>query len=295
MSKYGEYVLITDSTCDLPAKLAEHYNLEVFPMVFLMQGKAYSHYLDAREMSLEEFYSKIKSGVLSQTTQISYHSYMEFFEPFLKSGKDILYICFSSGLSGTYNTSKIAKRDLLEKYPDRQINIVDSKCASVGEGLLMYHMCEKLVNDKPDMTELTDYAESIKMNVCHWFVVDDIEHLKRGGRISTFKATFAKALQIKPLISVDNEGKLVNVGKVRGANNVYDVLIKKLQTYGEDIENQVVLVGHANYPEGAQELKKRVKKMVKDVIICDIGPIIGTHVGAGMLALPFMGQRVLED
>ncbi len=295
MSKYGKYVLVTDSTCDLPAKFAQEHKLEVFPLVFLMQGKAYNHYLDAREMSLEEFYTKLKSGVTSQTTQISYHSYMEFFEPFLKDGKDILYICFTSGLSGTYNTSKIAARDLLEKYPDREINIVDSRCASVGEGLIMYHIGEKFINEKPDMTELTDYAESIKLNVCHWFVVDDIEHLKRGGRISSFKATFAKALQIKPLISVDNDGKLVNVGKVRGSNNVYDAIIKKLIDHGEDYENQVVLVGHANFPEGAQEMKKRLKKLVKDVIICDIGPIIGTHVGAGMLGLAFMGQRILED
>ncbi len=294
MSKYGDYVLVTDSTCDLPDKLAKELKLEVFPMVFLMQEKAYNHYLDAREMSLEEFYSKLKSGVMSQTTQISYNSYLEFFDKFLKEGKDVVYVSFTSGLSGTYNTSRIAARDMKEKYPDRTIEIVDSKCASVGQGLLLYYVGKKYTEGKPDMKELVDYAESIKLNICHWFVVDDIEQLKRGGRISSVTATFAKALQIKPVLSIDNDGKLINVGKVRGANNVYDLLVSKLEEYGEDAENQTVIVAHANYPDGAQELKKKVKKYVKDVIVSDIGPVIGTHVGSGMLALTFMGRREWE-
>lgn len=291
MSKYGDYVLMTDSTCDLSSDFADKYDIEVMPMAFLMQDKVYNHYLDCREMTLEIFYNNLKKGIMSQTTQISYNSYLGFFERFLKDGKDILYVCFTSGLSGTYNTSRIAARDLSDKYPDRKITIIDSKCASVGEGLLMYYTALKHKDDKPDMDALTEYVENLKKNVCHWFVVDDIEHLKRGGRISAVTATFAKALQIKPMISLDDDGKLVNVGKVRGANNVYDALIKKMQRDGFEYKNQTVIVGHADYIDGAKELRKRVKPLVKDVIILDIGPVIGTHVGSGMLALAFTGER----
>ncbi len=294
MSKYGDYVLLTDSTCDLSADFADKTGLEVLPMVFLMEDKVYNHYLDCREMSLDIFYNNIRRGVLSQTTQISYNSYLEQFSKYLKQGKDILYICFTSGLSGTYNTSRIAARDLKEEYPDRQIEIIDSKCASVGQGLLVRYVAEKYKNDKPSLGELAKYTEALRLNVCHWFVVDDIEHLKRGGRISSVTATFAKALQIKPMLSLDDEGKLVNVGKIRGANNVYDSLIKKMQRDGYEYSKQRVIIGHADNLEGAKELKKKIKSLVKDVEILDIGPVIGTHVGTGMLALTFTGERNLQ-
>lgn len=294
MSKYGEYVLMTDSTCDLPSELTEKLGLEVIPMVFLMEEKAYKHYLDAREMSLEEFYNKLGKGIQSQTTQISYNSYIEYFDDFLRRGLDIVYISFTSGLSGTYNTAGIAARDILEKYPDRTIDIVDSACASVGQGMLMYLVGSKYTKDKPTSSEIIAYAEEMKLSVCHWFVVDDIDQLKRGGRISGVTATFAKALQIKPMLSLDNDGKLLTVGKVRGANNVQSALVKKLERDGENLKSQTVIVGHANYPEGAKELKKRLKGIVKDVIIAEIGPVIGTHVGSGMLALTFVGERNFE-
>jgi DegV family protein with EDD domain len=291
MVKYGDYVLITDSTCDLSADFAEKRGLEVMPMVFLMDDKVYNHYLDEREMSVKDFYNSLKKGKLPKTTQISYNSYLEYFEQFLKDDKDILYISFTSGLSGTYNTSKIAARDLHEKYPMRKIEIIDSRCASIGQGLLMYYVANKYKDEKPSLEDLAEYTEELKLNVAHWFVVDDIEHLKRGGRISSVTATFAKALQIKPMLSLDDEGKLVNVGKIRGTNNVYEALIKKMQRDGFDYAKQTVLIGHADNLEGAKELRKRVKPLVKDVEIFDIGPIIGTHVGTGMLGLTFTGER----
>lgn len=291
MVNYGDYVLITDSTCDLPADFAEKRGLEVMPMVFLMDDKVYNHYLDGREMSVKDFYNNLRNGKLPKTTQISYNSYLEYFEQFLRDNKNILYISFTSGLSGTYNTSKIAARDLQEKYPTRKIKIIDSRCASIGQGLLIYYLANKYKDEKPSMEDLAEYAENLKLNVAHWFVVDDIEHLKRGGRISSVTATFAKALQIKPILTLDDEGKLVNTGKIRGANNVYDALIKKMQRDGFDYAKQTVFIGHADYLEGAKELKKRIKHLVKDAEILDIGPVIGTHVGTGMLALAFTGER----
>ena len=291
MSKYGDYVLVTDSTCDLPAEYAEEFGIEVLPMVFLMEEKAYNHYLDAREMSLEEFYSKLKSGIMPQTTQIGYNTYCEFFEGILSQGKDIVYIAFTSGLSGTYNTSRIAARDALAKFPDREITIIDSLCASAGQGLLMYYAGKKYKTQQPDSEEIVKFVESIKKRVCHWFVVDDIDQLKRGGRISSVTATFAKAMQIKPVLSVDEDGKLVNVGKIRGSAAAYDMLIKKMERDADEYDRQTVIVAHADNTEGAKELKKRIKSMAKDVQIFNIGPVIGTHVGSGMLALCFLGKR----
>ena len=158
----------------------------------------------------------------------------------------------------------------------------------------MYYIGKKYKNDKPSSEDIIKFAENVKMRVCHWFVVDDIDQLKRGGRISSVTATFAKALQIKPVLSVDTDGKLVNVGKIRGSNNVYDLLIKMLERDGDEIDRQTVIVAHADNIDGAKELKKRVKGLVKNVHIFDIGPVIGTHVGSGMLALCFLGTRKTE-
>ncbi len=291
MSSKNNYVLMTDANCDLPDFFAKDCGFEVLPMEFIMNDKSYFHYLDAREMSLEKFYSDLKSGIDSKTVQINTASFINYFEPHLKKGNDILYICFTSGLSGTYERATIAAKELMEKYPDRKINVIDSLCASVGQGLLMYYVGLKYKNEKPDLETLTLYTENIKMNCCHWFVVDDIDQLKRGGRISAVTATFAKALQIKPVISVDEKGKLINVGKIRGTNGVYDALIKKMQRDGKDYKNQTILIGHADNIAGAKELAKRVKPLVKDTMICDIGPVIGTHVGSGMLAILFLGKR----
>lgn len=284
------YILITDSNCDLPDSLAKELNLTVIPMEFIMEDKCYKHYLDAREMSLNDFYSKLKSGVMSKTTQINYTSYTEYFEEYLKQGKDILFVCFTSGMSGSYNTSLLAIEDLKKKYPERKIIAVDSRCASVGLGYLMYYVGKKY-NEGIEIEELAEYAEDMKHKIGHWFVVDDLEQLKRGGRISAVTATFGKALQIKPLISVDEQGKLVTVGKIRGASKVYDALIAKMERDGEDYKNQTVFIGHADAIGKAQELQKRVAPMVKDTVICDIGPVIGTHVGSGMVALLFLGKR----
>ncbi|MBQ5399497.1 MAG: DegV family protein [Ruminococcus sp.] len=294
MIKYGDYVLLTDTTCDLPAQVAEEYGFDAMPMVFLMNEKVYHHYLDAREMKLDDFYARLRAGELAQTTQISYQDYFDYFEPYLDKGKDILYICFTSGLSGTYNTCKIAIRELKQRYPDRTIRIIDSSCASVGQGLLVYLAAKMFKEEQPALEELERFVEDTKTECCHWFVVDDIDQLKRGGRISSLTATFAKALQIKPVLSVDNDGKLVNVGKIRGANNVYDMFIKKLQRDGRNLGEQTVIIGHASNFDGAEELKKKVKPFVKDVKISEIGPVIGTHVGTGMLALAFLGERKFE-
>lgn len=284
------FVLVTDAVCDLNADLVESLGVKVLPMEFTIGDKVYKHYPDCREMSIKDFYQAIREGAMPTTSQININSFSKFFEPVLKEGRDILYLCFTSGLSGTYNTCMIAVSDLLEKYPERKIKVVDSACASLGEGNLVYHVAQK-VNGGATFEEACQYAEETKIKVAHWFVVDDLEHLKRGGRISSLSATFGKALQIKPLLSVDDDGHLITVAKIRGYLKVFDNLVDRLVRDGDNIESQTVFIGHADNLEGAEKLKRMVEPLVGKAIIVNIGPVVGAHVGAGMLALTFIGKR----
>lgn len=291
---FMDYIFMTDSSCDLSAEIAKEINVEILPMEFSMEDKAYLHYADARMMSLDDFYSKLKSGIDSKTTQINYNSFINYFEPYLKAGKDILYTGICTGLSGTYNTCLMAVKDLKEKYPDRRIVVIDSMCDSVGLGMLVYFAGQKYTEGFT-IDELEQYINDIKLKICHWFIVEDLDHLKRGGRISAVAATFGKALQIRPLLSVDDNGKLITVGKVRGASNVINSLVSHLERDAENLKEQTIFIGHADNKKGALELQKIIKGMCKNSIICDIGPVIGSHVGSGMLAILFLGTRNLKS
>lgn len=288
------YVFMSDASCDLPQALVDEINLEVIPMEFQMDGKCYLHYPDAKMMSLDEFYGKLKKGIVSKTTQVNYNTFLTSFETYLKAGKDIIYTGISTGLSGTFNTCMMAVKELREKYPDRKIIAIDSLCDSAGLGYLLYLAGQKYVSGA-SIDELAEFIENYRLRVCHWFIVEDLDQIKRGGRISAVSATFGKALQIKPLISVDENGSLVNVGKIRGASNVISTLVKHLERDGDkDMKNQTVFVAHADNRSGAEELQKKIKGMCKETKICDIGPVIGSHVGSGMLAILFTGTRNLK-
>lgn len=288
----NQYAIVSDGTLDLNAQCCRDLDIHVIPMEFTLEGTPYKHYADARELSYQDFYNAMRQGKLSTTSQINYKTFTSFFKPFLEHGQDILYICFTSGMSGTYNTCQIAVADLREKYPQRKITVVDSLCASVGEGLLVYNAALKR-REGMELDDLAKWVENNKLNVCHWFVVDDLEHLKRGGRIGAVAATFGKAFQIKPLLSVDNEGKLTTIAKIRGSNKALETLANRLVSDGENTKEQDIIIGHADCLEDAQRLAAMIREqeLVKNIIICDIGPVIGTHVGAGMLALVFMGRR----
>lgn len=286
-----DYIFITDASCDLNINQVNEIGVDVIPMSFEMDGKSYLHYPDARLMSIDEFYTKIKNGILSKTTQINYDSFKNTFENYLKAGKDVIYTGISTGLSGTYNTCMIAVNELKEKYPERKIIAIDSRCDSAGLGYLVY-LAGKKYNEGYSIEELQAYIEDTRNKICHWFVAEDLDHLKRGGRISAISATFGKALQIRPLISCDEVGKLYNAGKVRGKSNVIHTLVKHLMSESVDLKNSLVFVAHTDNIEGAEELKKTIKGKCKEVQICDIGPVIGTHVGSGMLAVVFIGDRL---
>ncbi|MEG2353315.1 MAG: DegV family protein [Clostridium sp.] len=289
------YVIVTDSTADIPVELIEKLGVHVIPMSFEMEGRSYVHYPDEREMNLHEFYEKLRGGSNAVTTQINYVIYEEFFKDILRQGKDILYIAFSSGLSGTYNNSQIVIRDVLEEFPDRKIISIDSISASVGEGLLVCKAAEKKENGM-DIEELGRWVEENKDKVCHWFTVEDLHHLRRGGRITTVEAIIGTTLGIKPLLSVDHEGQLTTVTKVRGKKKSLEILIERMVEDGVDIENQRVFIGHGDNLEEAEKLAQLMKErnLVKEIIISEIGPIIGTHTGSGIIGLAFIGNKNLD-
>ena len=231
-----KYVFMTDVSCDLTQKQVDEVGVAVIPMEFQIA--------DCRMMKLDEFYALIDEGAYPKTTQINIDGFKRYFEQYLKAGKDVLYTGIPTGLSGTFNTCMIAVEELREKYPNRKLIAIDSCCDSAGLGLLVY-MAGKKYQEGASIEELEDYIESTKKNIAHWFVVDDLEHLKRGGRISAVAATFGKALQIKPIISCDETGKLANVGKIRGKSHVIDTLVKHLKRDGENLKKSTVFIGHA--------------------------------------------------
>jgi EDD domain protein, DegV family len=288
----NDFVIVSDATLDLPTDVVKEYDLRVIPMGVSIGDEEYTHYPDERELSIEDFYTKLKNGAISHTTQITPAIFMDRFEEILSKGMDILYIAFSSGLSGTYNTSQIVIRELQEEYPDRKIYSVDSLCASCGEGVLVLNAAIQKKNGM-QIDELRDWVEQNKRRACHWFTVKDLFFLKRGGRITSLEAIVGTALKIRPVLSTDEKGKLQVVTKVRGTRSELEFMLNKLIEKGEDTTSQTVIIAHGDDFEQAKELEKmiREKNIVKDVIISKVGPVIGTHTGPGMLALTFMGNN----
>lgn len=282
----AQYEIFTDATIDLPPKVIDSLGIKVIPMDFEMDGKAYSHYPDERELDSKSFYKMAQEGLMTTTTQITPARFIEYFTPILKEEKDILYISFSSGLSGTYGSSEIAILNLKEDYPDRKIMSVDSLCASSGEGLLVYLAAKEKENGKT-IEELYDWVERNRLNICHWYKVDDLFHLKRGGRISSVAATFGTALNIKPLLNMNNDGKLQLVEKLRGTKTCEHHMINKLKENYLPEKYDTIIISHADCEHEAALLEQMLKKEceVGEIIHSKIGPVIGSHTGAGTIGL----------
>lgn len=282
------YTLASDATLDLPMDLVEKYNLLIVPMAFTLDGEEILHFPDERNMTTEAFYEALREGKMSVTSQINPATYIEYFTPVLEKGEDILYVAFTSGLSGTYQSAILAKGMLEEDFPDRKIYVIDSLCASAGLGYFMNLTAQKKEAGM-DIDELKDWVLANRTRVAHWFTVDDLFHLQRGGRLSFAEAMLGSALKIKPIISVDGEGKLYVENKVRGNKKSEEYMIAKINDTMDE-EEHTVFIGHGDCEERAIALKEKLleKTKAENIRITKIGPIIGSHTGPGMLAVLFL-------
>ena len=288
----SDYVLMTDSSCDLPAALAEKMELSVLPLYLDLDGQKYANYLDEREIAFSEIYAKLRTNCPAKTSAVNVNDFIELMEALLRDGKDILYIGFSSGLSSTYDAGAMAVRELAERYPERKLYAVDSLCASMGQGLLVY-LAWKQKQLGRTIEQVRDYVEDNKLHLCHWFTIDDLFFLKRGGRISGTTAIVGSMLGIKPVMHVDNAGHLINVGTARGRKASLKALADHAGQLGVDLGIQTVFISHGDCLEDANYLADIMRDRfgVKEVVISYVGPVIGAHSGPGTVALFFLGRE----
>lgn len=286
-----EYVITTDSTVDLPKEYLQEHQITYLPLSYMIDGTTYK---DMEGLSHKEFFDRIRNGSMPTTSQVNPSEAKEAFEALLKEEKDILHIAFSSGLSGSYNSAAIAAKELKEKYPEAKITVIDSLCASLGEGLLLRKAIERK-DQGMEMDELAEWVEANKLHVCTYVTVDDLFHLQRGGRVSKASAILGSMVQIKPLIFLDDEGKLQVTGKERGRKKSLNKLVNIMGEHlaGWEDQNEVVAVAHGDCIEDAQYVAAQVKERygVKEVMINGIGTVIGSHTGPGVVVLFFMGNE----
>ena len=287
-----DYILMTDSCCDMDPKLAEELELTVLPLTLDMGGQSFRNYLDGRELDFKEFYRRVRGGELATTSAISVGDFEAAMRPVLESGKDILCLSFSSALSTTYQSAVIAAQEMAEAVPEGKVYVVDTLCASLGQGLLAY-LCAQQKKAGKSLEELRDYAEATKGSVCHWFTVDDLNHLKRGGRINAATALFGSMLSIKPVLHVDDGGYLVAVSKARGRKASLTALVDRMEQTAIDPKSQTVFISHGDCLEEAEFVAGEIRRRlgVEDIRINYIGPVIGNHAGPGTMALFFVGTK----
>ena len=286
----SEYVITTDNNSDLPEKYLKDHGVGCMYLSYSMDGKNYTH---GNFLPEHEFYEAMRNGSMPTTAQVNPENAKALLEPYLKEGKDILHIAFSSGLSGTYNSSRIAAEELMEEYPDRKIIVVDSLSASLGQGLLVW-LAQQKKELGQTLEDVADWVEKNKLKMVHLFTVDDLNHLYRGGRVSRTTAIVGSMLNIKPVLHVDNEGKLTAIGKVRGRKKALQELVKlmdeKIGSFGADCDT--IFISHGDCEQDAQYVVAKVKEKynIKNIIINQVGATIGAHSGPGTMALFFVGD-----
>ena len=283
----SNFHIVTDSGCDLPQSMIAGMNIRVQPLLVNFRGETLPDSVDA---GVQEFYAGLRAGDVATTSAINPEGWKTVIEPVLQEGKDALVVTFSSGLSTTYQSAVIAADELLETYPERKIRVVDSRAASLGQGLLMYYICAKR-DEGLSLDELADWTEENRLKLCHWFTVDDLMFLKRGGRVSAATALVGTMLQIKPILHVDEEGHLINMAKARGRKASILALAAKLKEAG--MQNDVAYICHGDCVEDAQYLADYLKANcgVKEVFFGYTGAVIGSHSGPGTLALFYLGNN----
>ena len=286
----NKYIIITDTACDIATDTLKDWGVAYLNLTYRFDGENRDY--TGEETNIKDFYDKMRDGGVAKTAAINPDTFEKEFEKHLKNGYNILYLGFSSGLSTTYNSSRIAATELAEKYPEQKIITVDTLCASAGQGLLLY-LVVKQKEAGATLEEAAAYAENLVSNLCHWFTVDDLVYLKRGGRVSPTTAFVGNVLGINPVLHVDNEGRLINMTKARGRKISLRTLADKFGEFANDKENGTIFISHADCKEDAEFLAKTIKENYGGTVelITDIGPVIGAHSGPGTVALFFVGKE----
>ena len=287
-----DYVIMTDSCCDLTDQMARDLELEVLPLTMHMDGQDYPNDLAGTAISNQEFYKRIRAGKLATTSAVNVGQFQDAMRRVLESGRDIVCVCFSSALSTTYQSAVIAAEDLRAEFPEAEIHVMDSLSASLGQGLLLYLAVEQ---KRKGLTaaELAKWVEDNRLTVCHWFTVDDLNFLKRGGRVSATTALLGTMLSIKPIMHTSDEGKLVPVSKARGRKAAIAALLDKIETLGIHPERQTMFICHADCEEDAKAVAQTIQDRfgTPTVHINYIGPVIGSHTGPNTMGIFFVGTQ----
>ena len=284
-----DYVITVNSTVDLPKEWLEERLVPVIPLKYTIDGETYT---DMEGLSAKEFFDKLREGKMSTTSQVNPEEAASMLEPFLKEGKDILHLGFSSGLSGTLNSMKIAGEMLQEKYPEAKVIVIDTLCACLGEALLLYKALQQKEKGM-NIDELAQWVEDNKLHICHNVTVDDLHHLQRGGRISKTTAVLGTLVQIKPIIHMDDNGKLQVIGKERGRKRSLNKIVDMAVEQSKGWDNDIIMITHGDCIKDAEYVAKLVREKmgIDNILINNIGTVIGSHTGPGVVAVFCMGNK----
>ena len=284
-----DYVITVNSTVDLPKEWLEERNVPVVPLKYTIDGETYT---DMEGLSAKEFFAKLREGKMSVTSQVNPEEAAELLEPYVKDGKDILHLGFSSGLSGTLNSMRIAGQMLEEKYPEAKVIVIDTLCACLGEGLLLYKALQQKAMGKT-IDETAQWVEENKLHICHNVTVDDLNHLHRGGRVSKTTAVLGTLVQIKPIIHMDDNGKLQVIGKERGRKKSLNKIVDMAVEQSKGWDNDIIMITHGDCIEDAEYVAKLVREKmgIDNILINNIGTVIGSHTGPGVVAVFCMGNK----
>lgn len=283
------YQIITDSACDLPASMLEQLKVSAVPLIVNFRGEARQD--SVADAEVKTLYDAMRAGEVATTSAVNPDDWSRFIEPVLAAGQDALVLAFSSGLSTTYQSAVIAANDLMEQYPQRKVCVVDTRCAALGQGLLVWHVCKQR-DAGLSLEELAAWTEEAQARTVHWFTVDDLVYLKRGGRVSAASAVLGAMLNIKPVLHVNEEGRLVSVVKARGRKAAIETLAKKYDESCDEASAEMVFICHADCLADAQKLEQLMRQRgAKEVFIGNLGAVIGSHAGPGTLALFYMGKH----
>lgn len=286
----NDYMITTDNNADLPENFYKNHEVGYTYLSYTLEGKEYT---EGNFLPVEEFYNKMRAGSMPTTSQVNPESARALFEPYLKDGRDILHIAFSSGLSGTFNSCRIAAEELMQEYPGRRVLVLDSLSASLGQGLLVY-LAQERKERGGSIEDVANWVETHKRNIVHLFTVDDLDHLYRGGRVSRTTAFLGGMLNIKPILHVDDAGKLIPIGKVRGRKKslleLADLMDRKIGSYAKSCN--MIFISHGDCREEAEFLARKIKQkyQITTELINDVGAVIGAHSGPGTMALFFVGD-----